>query len=241
MSSQQQLQPQQQLQQLQQVLKRSDIWQASQRVSKKHSITSGYTALDEILHLGGWPLNRLTEILVERQHIGEMQLVLPTIAKLMKRGGWLFLIEPPFNPYAPGWIKAGLDLQQIVMIKSCQEKDWLWASEQIIANKGVTCCLFWPAKDHLSNKVLKRLQVAAEQGSLLNFIFRSKSVANQSSPASLRMMLKNNKRTNENIRPLGIEILKQTGGWAGQKTVVDLSKNNQKMHPTESFNIEACR
>ncbi len=227
---------------LQQVLKRADIWQASQRRSQYHSIASSYSPLDKLLHIGGWPLNRLTEILLERPHIGEMQLVLPAIAKAMQKGGWLFLVEPPFNPYAPAWLKANIDIQKMIIIQSCQEKDWLWAAEQVIGHQGICCTLFWPPKDNLSNKVLKRLQLAAEQGSKLNFIFRSMSVVGQTSPASLRLVVKKteSKKPEKKIfnlrgivhsRKIAIEVLKQSGGWSGQKVIVDLSDPGRSVPP----------
>ena len=197
------------------LLKRADIWQASQKKSRQHASSTGYPELDRLLHYQGWPLHSLTEILVSQSHIGEVALVLPSIAKQMQSGGALFLIEPPFIPYAPAWINAGVDINQMFIIRSCQERDWLWASEQIMANKGVACCLFWPPKDHLSNKVLKRLQLASKEGSALNFIFRQDSVVKQSSPASLRLKL-------HATANLEIEIIKQQGGWAGQQTSIQL-------------------
>ena len=197
------------------LLKRADIWQGSQKTNQQHSTATGYSELDQLLHYQGWPLNSLTEILVPQPHIGEVSLVLPSVAKQMQLGGALFLIEPPFMPYAPAWVNAGIDISQISIIKSCQEQNWLWASEQVMSNKGVACCLFWPPKNHLPNKVLKRLQLASKEGSTLNFIFRHDSAAEQSSPASLRLKL----RTGDNLE---IEIIKQQGGWAGQQTSVQL-------------------
>ena len=209
---------------LKSVLKRSDIWQGyqhnTQQTAQQHAISTGYDKLDALLHYRGWPLNALTEILMTQQHIGEIALVLPSIAEKMKSGGALYLIEPPFNPYAPAWLNAGIDINQMFIIKSCQELDWLWASEQVMENRGVACCLFWPPKDHLSNKILKRLQLASKKGSSLNFIFRQSSVANQSSPASLRLILKSNLRLEINME---IEILKQQGGWSGQRTSIHFS------------------
>jgi len=212
--------------QLQDVLKRSDIWQASNQVYKSYSISTGYQVLDEKLHSSGWPLNRLTEILVDQNHIGETQLVLSAIAKTMQGGGFLFLIEPPFTPYAPAWLKANIDISRIIVIKSCEQQDWLWAAEQVMATKGVSCCLFWPPKDYLSNKVLKRLQLAAEKGSKLNFIFRNNAAAKQSSPASLRLVVKSDNQYKHEYGRLDIEILKQSGGWSGQKAKVNLYQQN---------------
>ncbi len=209
--------------QLQDVLKRTDIWQASQKSVKNQSITTVNNRLDELLHLSGWPLNRLSEILIERFGIGEMQLILPSVAKIMQNKGWLFLIEPPFMPYAPAWLKAGIDIDKIRIIKSCEEKDYLWAAEQIIANQANACCLFWPPKDHLSNKVLKRLQLAAEKGCQLNFVFRSIAASRQSSPASLRLIVNKYHSKKNNELNLAIKVVKQSGGWSGQETILTIS------------------
>ena len=123
-----------------------------------------------------------------------------------------------------------LIFNEYLLFSLSQEQDWLWATEQVMASKGVACCLFWPPKNHLSNKILKRLQLAAKEGPALNFIFRQDSIANQSSPASLRLKLRpsvNLHSTNlyssntQNIN-LDIEILKQQGGWSGQQSSLQL-------------------
>jgi cell division inhibitor SulA len=217
---------------LQEVLKRADIWQASSHSKQQSSLSTEYFSLDQSLHSSGWPLNQMTELLIERAGIGEMQLVLPALAKMHSKGGWLFLIEPPFNPYAPGWLKANIDIERMMIIKGGKQNECLWAAEKIIANQGVCCSLFWPPHDQLSNKALKRLQLAAEQGCGLNFVFRSLSAINQSSPASLRLLIKNNSKPLISLKNkveqrleknLVVEVLKQRGGWSGQVTNFKLS------------------
>lgn len=222
---------------LKEVLKRADIWQASNHSQSSASLSTGYASLDQSLHYSGWPLNQISELLIERVGIGEMQLVLPALAKMQAKGGWLFLIEPPFIPYAPAWLKANINIDRMMIIKAGQQEECLWAAEKIIANQGVSASLFWPPKDQLSNKALKRLQLAAEQGHGLNFVFRSMSAVTQSSPASLRLVIKNSLNSIASQptkigqpleKKLAIQILKQRGGWSGQSVNLKLSIDQLK-------------
>jgi len=203
------------------------IWQGSQQRSYIPSISSHYPAFDQALKIGGWPLNRLTELLLKQLHVGEVQLILPAIAEAMQNDGWLFLINPPFMPYAPAWIKSGIAIERMRVIRCTQEGEQAWACEQVMANSSVAACLFWPSRDHLANKVLKRLQLASTQGSSLNFIFRTQQAMAQSSPASLRLLI-NLVEPSDLIdlkkRQLKIEIIKQPQGWNGQSLLLDLDQ-----------------
>ncbi len=201
------------------------IWQGSQQRCYMLSMTSHYPVLDQALKIGGWPLNRLTELLLKQAHIGEIQLLLPAIAEAMQNGGWLFLINPPFVPYAPAWIKFGIAIERIRVVQSTQEGELAWACEQVMGNSAVACCLYWPVRDRLSNKVLKRLQLATAKGSQLNFIFRTQQAMSQSSPASLRLLIDlvdPSHLMNVKKRHLKIDIIKQPQGWNGQSLLLDL-------------------
>jgi len=215
------------------VLNRPDIWQGVQKSKKAPIISTGYYELDEKLHYSGWPQNLLTEILYQQKHIGEVQLVLPAVAQSMKNGGFLFLVDPPFMPYAPAWLKAGINLKKIRIIKNRQSKESLWAAEQIMATQGVSSCLFWIQDNYLSNKLLKRLQIAAKKASLLNFIFRNNQAAMQISPASLRLVIKPIRMIQPTVRQVGVEILKQPGGWNGQK--IDLTINHSSYNANNNY------
>jgi len=223
------------------LLEHCDIWQGSQRRSTNRStniaLSSGYPSFDRVLHLAGWPKNRLIEILTEQHSIGEMQLILPAIAKQMELGGWLFLIEPPFIPYAPAWLKAGVPVERVMVIQSCNNRDELWACEQIMANASVAACLFWPVQDYLSHKHLKRLQLASQKGSALNFIFRSSKMAQQSSAASLRLLINKPIAVNRlsqascqaRHRKIELSILKQPAGWSGQALQLEIPLDGQPL------------
>jgi len=60
-------------------------------------------ALDAALPSGGWPESALTEFLLPADGIGELRLLLPTLARLTQAARDIVLIAPPYLPYPDGW------------------------------------------------------------------------------------------------------------------------------------------
>src|SRR5690606_26270509 len=71
---------------------------------------TGHAALDALLPQGGWPRRALTELLLPADGIGELSLLLPTLARCTRAGERVAVIAPPYLPYAPAWQVAGVDL-----------------------------------------------------------------------------------------------------------------------------------
>ena len=79
---------------------------------------TGFDALDRELPGGGWPAGALTELLVRRAGIGELQLVLPALAALSWAGKRIVWLAPPHLPYAPALAADGVDLAQLVVVRA---------------------------------------------------------------------------------------------------------------------------
>src|SRR5690554_6909193 len=75
---------------------------------------TGFASLDRELGGAGWPRGALSECLLDRPGIGELQLVLPLLQRLTARQKYVFWISPPFIPYAPALARADVDLGHIV-------------------------------------------------------------------------------------------------------------------------------
>lgn len=161
---------------------------------------SGHAVLDAALPGGGWPAAALTELLLSADGIGELALLLPTLARLTRAGRAVAWVSPPYRPYAPALARAGVDLARLHIIEA--DRDAPWAIEQCLRSQACGAVLGWPLQ--ADDKTLRRLQVAAETGKALGFVFRPLAAARNPSPAALRLQLE----------PGLIRVLKCRGGLA---------------------------
>lgn len=160
---------------------------------------SGHAALDAILPQGGWPRRALTELLLPADGVGELSLLLPTLARLTAAGGTVVLVAPPCIPYAPAWQAAGVDLAGLQVVDA-NPRDALWAQEQCLRSGACAAVLGWPPGG--DDRALRRLQVAADSGDCCGFVLRDRRHAANASPAALRLLLEDG----------GWRVLKCRGG-----------------------------
>ena len=206
---------------LQQLLARPDIWKASQAAvsdNRLHALPTGHAGLDAALHQGGWPQAGTTEILGDGAGIGEMQLLLPALSHCSQTLP-LFMISPPHQPYAPTLQAQGIRLDKLLILLPPGHREVLWSIEQVLRSGIRSCLMAWIGKDiPVSYRELRRLQLGAQANGGMLFLFRPLQAACASSPASLRLSL--------HVKPLELEleILKQRGGWGGQRLSLPRSR-----------------
>lgn len=191
------------------LLQRADIWRGGEHALHGHgpagaALASGYPLLDERLPGGGWPVGALTELLLRRPGIGEVRLLLPALARISQQR-WIAWITPPHLLYAPALVRAGVDLGRMLVVNTPDPDERLWALEQALRSGVCGAVLAWPAS--VDPRSLRRLQLAAEAGTALGFLFRPEEAARSSSPAALRLKLSASKTG------LCVTMLKQRGGW----------------------------
>ena len=148
---------------------------------------TGWHALDAVLPAGGWPEASLSEILLPVDGVGELRLVLPTLARLTQGRRHVVIVSPPYAPCVAGWRQQGVDMRRVEIV-AAGEKDVLWATEQCLRSGSCAAVLAWPL--HADDRALRRLQVAAVTGRSLAFVFRDRSHLSNASPAALRLELK---------------------------------------------------
>lgn len=163
------------------------VWQASRLArSQGPVLSSGFAELDAALPGGGWPAGALIELLSDRPGVGEMSLLLP-LMRTAAQDRWVVWIAPPLLPYAPALAHAGVPLSRLLLVRAQSRRDLLWAARQATTSGSCACVLAWPPQ--LDGTALRRLQLAAEESATPIFLFRPRSVAQQSSPAPLRLAL----------------------------------------------------
>jgi hypothetical protein len=203
---------------LEALLRRRDLWRGAAPGAQAAcpAVPTGFAALDHELPGGGWPQGAIVEILSPCEGIGELQLVLPALARVSARGGRIAWIAPPHLPYAPALVAAGVALELLVVVRAPGRRDALWAAEQALRSRAFAALLFWPRRAGYPE--LRRLAVAAEGGPAFALLFRAPQAALESSPAPLRLLLE------PSAGPLAVRILKRRGAPARAPIVLAVRK-----------------
>lgn len=207
-----------------QLLKNQGIWQAATSTLAPTAMSTGYQQLDKQLHYSGWPQGALTEVLINQNGIGEIRLLAPLLANLNKHPGYITWVNPPYEPYPPALLKNQLDLNRIIVVRTHDIHDCIWASQQALASNACSAVLVWLPSKNLS-KEIRKLNLAAKAGKCWGFLFRSQQFQQQPSAAPLRIVLCGEKRQHK------LSIIKQPGGWSGQEVSLDLFPERQYWNP----------
>lgn len=97
-----------------------------------------------------------------------------------------------------------MDLSQVTQIEA-SGGDSYWGTEQCLRSGGCGAVLCWLPKSDYAQ--LRRLQLAAETGGSLGFVFRPAAAAQAASPSGLRLLVDSDGATTR------IEVLKCRGGF----------------------------
>lgn len=183
---------------------RRDLWRGGEFTQSRQeaAVATGFAALDAHLRGGGWPRAGVSEILCDRPG-GALALLLPALARLSREeGGAIFMISPPYIPYAPGLVMQGMNLERLLLLDA-SDRQLPWTLEQVLA-EGCAAALAWPKS--LDRRICRRLQLAAERGGSSAFLLRQSSAAEEGfAAAALRLQVATD--------GLSAAILRRPGGW----------------------------
>jgi cell division inhibitor SulA len=222
---------------LDQLLEHPALWRAADRQraplpGAATGLSSGYDALDQALPDAGWPTHDLMEILVCQWGSGELKLLQPALATLSQQRRWLAWVSPPWQPYAPGLQGAGIALERVLVIRTQQQRDTLWAMEECLQSACCSAVLGWPVNPTPTS--IRRLQRAAQQGNSWGILLRPQEHAQQPSPAPLRLEIA---PTGQDLR---VRIIKRRGSWGSDWLTCSLAKPVMQPSPTLQPTLQAA-
>jgi cell division inhibitor SulA/protein ImuA len=180
---------------LEDLLNNPRVWRGRAHDAPLAGLSTGYEKLDRHLPGGGWPPHSLTEVLTEQYGIGELELLMPALARLSvddpvapyAEPGWVAWVAPPFQPYAPALQQSGINLSRLLIVRPKDASEILWSAEQALSSGTCSAVLLWP--ERLDDQASRRLQLAAEKGRSWAVAFRPRSARRQASAAALRLEL----------------------------------------------------
>ena len=172
------------------------VWRANSEAgnSNVRAVPTHFSALDKLLPNGGWPQRTLIELLA-LCGVGEMRLLMPVLAPLMRVRQPVVLVEPPHIPYPRALIAYGVMLDHLLLIRAHDRAQRLWAIEQALKSGSVAAVVAWLPEDAMrltSCQALRRLQLAAQSMKRdpgLVFLLRSPAARSTASPSPLRIEL----------------------------------------------------
>jgi len=211
---------------LEQLLQRPDLWRpGDRRTPPRAGVPTGFAGLDALLHSGGWPRSALVELVLQRCGVGELRLLLPALAAIGELGLWQVWIDPPLLPFAPGFLQQGIDLKHLLLVRTRDRRQWLWATEQALRAPGCAVVLSWSGQQRPRYTELRKLQVAASERQCTGFLLSEQRAAEATSPAVLRSQLR--------AAPEGtqVHILKQRGSQGGQQWLMPVPTGLQAQAP----------
>ena len=187
------------------------LWRAG-RAARLPVWPSGFPALDEGLPGGGWPQVGLIEILPSRLGVGELSLLMPMIAAVTHRPGarWCAWVAPSLQPFAPALEAFGVVLDRLLIVEASRSGSQplsLWAFEQVLGSGACDLAFAW-ARQPCARQI-RRLHLAAQRGSTLGVLFRSRREAQEASQALLRVAVE---PFDGGVR---VTLLKSRGGARG--------------------------
>jgi hypothetical protein len=194
------------------------IWRGDTCAPEPSALPSGFAALDAVLPGRGWPQGALTEMLLEREGIGEIRLTLPALARVQAQGRDVVWIAPPHRPYAPALAAAGLDLARLHVVQCREPKDALWAFDQALRAPECGAAFAWlPTHDE---RALRRLQVAAREGRTWGVLWRCPGQRGSATAAPLRLALY--PHAGPHASQLAVHVLKRRGAELPQPVLLDV-------------------
>jgi protein ImuA len=171
------------------------VWRANSEAgdSNVRTVPTRFGVLDRLLPDGGWPQRTLIELLTPCG-VGEMRLLLPVLAPLMRARQPVVWVEPTHIPYPRALVAHGAMLEQLLVVRAHDRAQRLWTIEQALKSGAAAAVVAWLPEDNnlTSFQTLRRLQLAAQSMKRdpgLVFLLRSPAARTAASPASLRIEL----------------------------------------------------
>ena len=172
--------------------------------------STGFSELDNLLPGGGWPASGLVEIVSRHRAIGELQLLMPLLRLRSHQQQSLLWITPPYTLHGPALANSGINIRNSFVIPSQTRcNNALWSIEKALQSNECGMVLAW--QNWLSARVVRRLQLAANEGNTLGVLFHQRPVPH--SPARLQLEISAAPLAADGGRQLNVRLLKAKGSY----------------------------
>ena len=189
------------------------LWRASEMGTPASFTTpSGHPGLDAELPGGGWPAGQLSEVLQAQAGLHEWRLLLPAV-RAASASGVVVLIGCPHWPNMAALAGQGIGLSRVLLVDAAKPAERLWAAEQALRCRDLAALMVWLPQARPEQ--LRRLQFSGQAAHQprppLAFVFRPLAAQQDSSPAPLRLALRQSASAAGALPSLEVDIFKRRG------------------------------
>jgi hypothetical protein len=146
--------------------------------------STGVAPLDALLPPAAFRAGMIVEWVAEGAGAGAARLALPGALQALQNDGVLVVIDDRREFYPPAAVCLGLDLDRTIVVRPRNSQETIWVLEQALHCTGVAATLAWI--DSLSDRVFRRLQLAAEHGAGLGIFLRPAAARREPTWADIR-------------------------------------------------------
>lgn len=179
------------------------LWRASQLARPATPVLpTGFASLDPLLPGRGWPLGLMVQCQVARPGTGELQLLRHALRQLQPPRP-VVLVNPPAVPHIQCWANWQLHHLPLLWLQASTPANTLWATEQLLRHNLCSAVLCWAPV--VPSAAQRKLNLAAQAGNSLFFLFQPGSAPSSRGAAPLRLAL------SPAPAGLSLRILKRSG------------------------------
>jgi protein ImuA len=198
-----------------QILMKSD----ARASSESRIITTGLTAIDDLLPSGRFATGTVHEILGVTETLPVLFPLL--IARVAARHGLVVWSDPHRVLYPPGLAAFGLPLERLVILRTECRVQELWAIAECLRCKAVAACVVAPVR--LSRVEARRLQLAAERGGSIGLLLRPIRAVASPYAAATRWVVRPAAGERMTQR-CSVELIHGHGGRVDQRVFLEASR-----------------
>jgi cell division inhibitor SulA len=155
--------------------------------SGNRCLATGHAELDRELPGGGWPVSRVSELLVPEEGLAELHAVVPVLHMLTRGNRTVLLLNPPADCVS-ALARLGVARSRLLVIGGNRASEQLWAIEQAAARDDFGALVAW-APAGANDEAIHRLDRAMRQSQGICLLFRPLAAARDITPAALRVIL----------------------------------------------------
>lgn len=215
-------------------------WESLRNPPSEGVISTGCPAWDALLPGGGFRRGTLVEWLADGDGTGRQTLALHVARQACREGGVVVALDPERNLFPPAVFHWGIPPDVLVVVQPGTPVEQLWALEQSLRCRAVAVVL--AGLEKLDPVVFRRLQIAAEQGGSLGFLFRPEWARHEPTWAEVRFRVEPRPGGLSGRRRVKIEVLRVRGGGAGGGIELEIDDeagavhlDSSMAHPTAAY------